>query len=145
MQCSKQSKASDEAVFSNLKNHNNIENRKYVSVLETVRIMTSCKDAIIVASEMAGVVNRINEAGMNEQLYEFLKNVMQTDKMIYAVTAEQYLNATKLFRERMQNGTLPEPMHIERYHQVKEEKKEETAEERIVNLFGKEQVEIIQE
>ena len=145
VQCSKQSKASDEAVFSNLKNHNNIENRKYVSVLETVRIMTSCKDAIIVASEMAGVVNRINEAGMNEQLYEFLKNVMQTDKMIYAVTAEQYLNATKLFRERMQNGTLPEPMHIERYHQVKEEKKEETAEERIVNLFGKEQVEIIQE
>ena len=107
--------------------------------------MTSCKDEIIVASEMAGVVNRINEAGMNEQLYEFLKNVMQTDKMIYAVTAEQYLNATKLFRERMQNGTLPEPMHIERYHQVKEEKKEETAEERIVNLFGKEQVEIIQE
>ena len=82
---------------------------------------------------------------MNEQLYEFMKNTMHTDKMIYAITETQYLSATKAFRERMQNGTLPSPMKIVRYHQVTEEKKEETPADRIINLFGKDQVEIIQE
>ena len=50
------------------------------------------------------------ESTMNEQLYEFMKNTMHTDKMIYAITETQYLSATKAFRERMQNGTLPSPM-----------------------------------
>ena len=96
-------------------------------------------------SKVQQIVNRINESTMNEQLYEFMKNTMQTDKMIFAITEDQYLNATKLFRERMQNKTLPSPMKITRYHQVEEEKKEESPADRIMNLFGKDQVEIIED
>ena len=145
VQCSKQSKAADETTFALMKNHNTIDNRKYISVLENVRVAASCDDGIIVMSKVQQIVNRINESTMNEQLYEFMKNTMQTDKMIFAITEDQYLNATKLFRERMQNKTLPSPMKITRYHQVEEEKKEESRADRIMNLFGKDQVEIIED
>ena len=145
VQCNKQSKASDENTFSMLKNYNGMDTRKYISILENVRVAASCNDAIIVMTKVQQIVNRINESVMNEQLYEFMKNTMHTDKMIYAITETQYLSATKAFRERMQNGTLPSPMKIVRYHQVTEEKKEETPADRIINLFGKDQVEIIQE
>ena len=145
VQCNKQSKASDENTFSMLKNYNGMDTRKYISILENVRVAASCNDAIIVMTKVQQIVNRINESVMNEQLYEFMKNTMHTDKMIYAITETQYLSATKAFRERMQNGTLPSPMKIVRYHQVTEEKKEKTPADRIINLFGKDQVEIIQE
>ena len=145
VQCSKQSKAADENMFAMISSHSTLENRKYTSVLENVRVATSCDDAILVMTKVPQIVNRINEAVMNEQLYEFLKTTMQTDKMIFAITEEQYLSATQSFRQRMQSKTLPAPMKISRYHQVTEEKKEETPVDRIMNLFGKDQVEIIQE
>ena len=65
--------------------------------------------------------------------------------MPFAVTVDQYEAAVKEFRPRYANGTLPEKMAIERWQKQEETTAEVSAEESVMNLFGKENVEVIDE
>jgi len=78
---------------------------------------------------------------MNQELYRFVKDKLNTDKMLYAVTKDEFRSAAKEFSVRMKNGSLPEARVIERYSF--EEKREPTSEEKVIALFGKENVDVV--
>ncbi len=138
--CDKQSKVSDENTFAMLKSHSTIENRKYINLLDMSEIAASGKDIILLKCKQQAVVNRINAVEMNRELYFFLKNDMSTDKVVCAIQSDAFTKAREKFRERMLNGTLPAKKVIEKY--IPEHINEETPEEKVLNFFGKENVEI---
>lgn len=144
VQCNKQYKSEDEAVFASMKENATMQNRKYISLLESTKIAASGKDIILVYAGMQAMVNRINAETMNRELYLYLKESLNTDKMIYAITEDSFRQATSSFVTRRKEGTLPEAMKVERYTS-EEEKKEESSVDKVLSLFGKENVEIIQE
>lgn len=139
VQCDKPSKASDEQMLEKLSDDKKLEDRKYTALLQSTAVGASGTDCLLL---IAGAVSakRINEKKMNRELYFFLKEQRNTDKMLYAVTKEQYKEATELFVKRMKD--LPEPMKIEKYQKAEAEK-EETPEEKTLKLFGKNNVEVI--
>ena len=78
---------------------------------------------------------------MNEEIYRFLKKRLEIDKMVFAVTEQEFKDASRQFRTLMHSNQLPEACHIERYSDAV--KKEATQEDKIKELFGAENVEII--
>lgn len=141
--CDKESKAHDDNTWLLLGNHASLASRKYTTLLKDTRIAASGKDCILLMSDKESVVNRINSEKMNRELYEFMKDDMQTDKMLYAVSNDSFKEATNAFREAMRNNTLPEAMKVEKYSNEKEEIKEESIEDKVKKLFGEENVEVI--
>ena len=141
VQCDKQSKVTDENTMAMLKSYSSIENRKYTSLLESMTIAASGQNVILLKGSVQAVINRINESKMNEEIYWFMKETMHTDKVVYAIDESMFKQATATFITKMKSHTLPEPMHIEKY--VKQENKEESSEDKVFSIFGKENVEVI--
>jgi hypothetical protein len=68
--------------------------------------------------------------------------------MPFLVTADVYENAVSRFRTCYQSGTLPEPMEVERYRREPEKTEEEKTidiEQKVIDLFGKENISIVEE
>ena len=141
VQCDKNSRVSDENTLAMVDSYASLKNRKYTTLLDETKIGASGKDCILLITGQQAVANRINAEKMNRELYFFLKDTMNTDKMLYAITEDAFKNATNAFRTAMKTKTLPEPLKIERY-QV-EEKQEEKPEDKVKKLFGEDNVEII--
>lgn len=141
VQCNKKSKVTDENTMAMLQSYSSIENRKYISLLDGMAIAASGPDVILLKGNVQAVINRINESKMNEELYWFMKNTMQTDKVIFAIEESMFKQATASFVTKMKNGALPEPMHIQKYE--KKVKKEVSAEKKVFDIFGKENVEVL--
>lgn len=139
--CDKANKTTDENTFMMLDSYATLENRKYTSVLKECKVAASGKDCILLCTSMSSFVNRINDEKMNRELYKFMKTVLHTDKMIFAVDTEQFKEATQTFREAMINKKLPEPIKIERYTEEKQEEMSSIA--KVKELFGEENVEIV--
>ena len=78
---------------------------------------------------------------MNRDMYYFFRDRLEIDKMIYAITSEDFIAASGEFRVLMKEDRLPEAVKVERYK--KEEEKTETSEDRVKALFGEDNVEII--
>jgi hypothetical protein len=66
---------------------------------------------------------------------------MNIDKIIFAITDSDFREASAQFRILMRDNNLPEACKVEKY--TEETEKEETPEDRVLALFGKENVEII--
>lgn len=141
VQCNKQEKTADENIFARLSEYATMDNRKYISMLEGVRIAASGKDVILLSGGLQAVINRINSEKTNQEIYTFLKDTLHTDKIVFAISEQQFKDATASFICRRKENTLPEPMRIRKYDEQVEH--EETVEDRVINLFGKENVEII--
>lgn len=141
VQCNKQSKVTDENTMAMLKSYSSIENRKYTSLLESMTIAASGPNVILLKGSVQAVINRINEIKMNEEIYWFMKETMHTDKMVYAIDEGMFKQATATFVIKMKNNTLPDPMKIERY--IRKEENEESSEQKVLSIFGKENVEVI--
>ncbi|MBR4162178.1 MAG: DNA polymerase III subunit gamma/tau [Solobacterium sp.] len=139
--CDKVSKSHDEEVFRNLSSMMDLENRKYTTLLNDTKIAASGKDCILLLCRAQAVANRINDPEMNKELYYFLKEKCNLDKMIFAITEQAFKEASSEFRALWQVNSLPDGMNIEKYQT--EEVKEKTPEEKIIELFGKDNVEII--
>lgn len=139
--CDKASKAQDEEAFRKLSSMMDLESRKYTTLLNDTKIAASGKDCILVLCRANAVANRINDPEMNQKLYYFLKEKCNLDKMLFAITEHAFKEASSEFRALWQINSLPEGMKIEKY-QI-EEIKEKTPEEKVIELFGKDNVEII--
>ncbi len=141
VQCRKDEKKTDEELYDHVYAMMDLISRKYTALLHDTKIGASGKDCLILVCSNTAAADRINDRKMNEELYRFVKKRIGIDKMIFAVTESQFKEASRTFRTLMHSNQLPEACHIERYPE--EEKREETAEEKIKALFGAENVEII--
>jgi acetoacetate decarboxylase len=70
---------------------------------------------MIVTSREKAVARNLSDPEFNRGLYRFLKQEMKIDKMVYAVTQEQFRSLTALYIDRMNSNSLPAPMKIQRY------------------------------
>lgn len=140
VQCNKQSKAEDDVKLNKINTLFDMESKKYTSLLEETKVGTSGKDCLILISDSKVLANRMNEETMNRNLYQFIKEQLQIDKMMYVTTSENFKNATVQYVELMKANNLPEPMKIVR-HQIEKEK-EITLEERAKDIFNPDILEI---
>lgn len=137
VQCNKQTKASDENTIAMVHSYGDLKNRKYTSLLEDAKVGASGNDCILLVVPQV-IANRINDKEMNRELYFFMKDTMDTDKMLFATTAETLKEAVQKFATLMKVKQLPEAMKIEKYQL--NQGKEEKPEEKVLNLFGEENV-----
>ncbi len=140
VQCNKQSKAEDDVKLNKINTLFDMESKKYTSLLEETKVGASGKDCLILISDSKVLANRMNEETMNRNLYQFIKEQLQIDKMMYVTTSENFKNATVQYVELMKANNLPEPMKIVR-HQIEKEK-EITLEERAKDIFNPDILEI---
>ncbi len=143
VQCDKEEKARSEEAFKNILNIQDLEKAKYVEVLKEAIVGASGKDCLILLTKNDALANMMNEKEMNKELYFFINDELGIDKMIYAQTVDGFKNSANKYRELMKEGKLPEAKIITKYEKVKT--KEETPEDKILALFGEENVEIIGE
>ena len=141
VQCRKDEKKMDEEAFDHVYSMMDLISRKYTSLLQDTKIGASGKDCLILICRNEPVAQRINDRKMNEEIYRFLKKRLELDKMVFAVTEQQFKDASRQFRTLMHSNQLPEACHIKRYSDAV--KKEATPEDKIKELFGAENVEII--
>ena len=141
VQCSKQEKKNDESAFERMKDLMGLETRKYTSILKDAKIAASGKDCILLLCKTKAVANIINNEKENRNLYFFIRDHLLTDKMLYAITEDEFRNASNLFRVMMREDRLPEACQIQRY--ADETKAVETPEDKVIQLFGKDNVQII--
>ncbi len=139
--CDKQSKVTDENTFSMLDSYGDLTNRKYTSLLKECKVVASGKDCILITSDMSSIVNRINSEKMNKELYGFMKDILHTDKIIFAISNEEFVEATKVFREKMHTGELPDPIQITKYEEDVSE--EISTIDKVKQLFGEENVKVV--
>ena len=131
----------DENTFSMLDSYGDLTNRKYTSLLNECKVVASGNDCILITSDMSSIVNRINSEKMNKELYVFMRDILHTDKILFAITNEEFVEATKTFREKMHTGELPDPIQITKYE---EDTSEETSTiDKVKQLFGEENVKVV--
>ena len=63
--------------------------------------------------------------------------------MVFGLTEDQYKEILNLFTQKVATGTLPNPYKVNRY-KIKKEKEIKPI-DRVIDLFGLENVEIIEE
>ena len=141
--CNKDSKVSDETKLKNLENVQDIDKAKYVELLSETTLGASGKDCIIFLANNEAIKNMINEKDNNRELYYFLKEDLDIDKMPFAITVNEFKESANKYRELMTAGNLPEAKKITRYK--KKVTKQETPEDKVLALFGEDNVEIIGE
>lgn len=144
VQCDKENKKQDTYLFSMLNNYRfEMESAKYVNVLNKTKVFASGKDCVIVTCSIESIINNLNDTSMNIELYEFIKNKLNIDKMIYGISDSQQQRVSELFMSRKKENTLPNPLLIKKH--IIEKKEDESDLEKLYDLFGKENIEIIEE
>lgn len=139
--CNKQNKLSDENTLSMIGSYADLNHRKYTTVLSECKVAASGNDCILLYTKMQSIANRINEEKMNREIYEFMRDVLHTDKVVFAITEDDFTKAKVEFVNHKKEGTLPEPIQIEKY---KEESSEESSTlEKVKELFGEDNIEIV--
>lgn len=143
VQCNKESKTEDENKLKNLDGIQDLDKAKYVELLRETTLGASGKDCIIFLANNEAVKNMINEKETNRELYYFLKEDLDIDRMPFAITVNEFKDDINKFRELRESGNLPEAKKITRYK--KKTIKQETPEDKVIALFGEDNVEIIGE
>ena len=77
---------------------------------------------------------------MNQELYQFAKETLGIDKMLYIATNEAMKDATLKFIELKKAGNLPQPKSIVRY--IIEKPQEVSTEDKVKAIFNPEILEI---
>ena len=142
----KPEKAEDMLKFQSIGNYlSDLKWARYASLLRNVSIVGSGKNYIVIATESNAEANEINETDRNNEFHDFVTELLGKNKKLFAISKQQQNVIIQEFKDRMINGTLPEPVIIEDV--VIEEKivKEPTQEEVILNLFGEENITITEE
>lgn len=141
VQCNKEEKQKSEDCFAKLSSIEDLSIKKYIALLNDVVVGPAGKDCVLLITKSDAISEIINEAEMNKELYMFTREYLNNKKMLFALTENELKDATEEFRNRMQTNTLPEAMKIKKYKA--EKKSEQTPEEKVIELFGEENVEII--
>ena len=141
VQCNKEEKQKSEDSFAKLSSIEDLSVKKYIALLNDIVVGPAGKDCALLITKSDAISEIINEAEMNKELYMFTREYLNNKKMLFALTENELKDATEEFRNRMQTNTLPEAMKIKKYKA--EKKSEQTPEEKVIELFGEENVEII--
>lgn len=118
---------------------------KYASLLKKCSIVGSGKNYIVVSVDNQALANEINELDIKNEFHDFIFELMQKNKKIFAISKEQQNIVIQEFKERMLAGTLPDPIQIETIENNKIEEKDKTQEEIVLDLFGKENIIVTEE
>lgn len=109
------------------------EKRKYYQLLLGTELFASNKDAMIITASDSQK-NNINQKNVNIDLYKFINNEFGIDKMIYAINEEEKIELINRYKNTPVEKRN-KPVYVEKYH-LEEEKKEESSEDKLKELFG---------
>ncbi len=118
---------------------------KYANLLKKSSIVGSGKNYLVVSVDNQALANEINELDIKNEFQDFIYELMEKNKKVYAISKEQQNSVIKEFKERMIAGTLPDPIQIETVEKNETEIKDKTQEEVVLDLFGKENIIITEE
>ena len=122
----------------------NLSVAKEANLLKDCTIAASGKDFILLAAPYEALSNELNE--MKNEIEPFLWEYLHIEKHLFVITEEMFRECTKLFIQRRAQGTLPQPVVIDpirKKEEIKEEVFEKSTEEKLFDLFGKENIKII--
>jgi len=122
----------------------NLSVAKEANLLKDCTIAASGKDFILLAAPYEALSNELNE--MKNEIEPFLWEYLHIEKQLFVITEEMFKECTKLFIQRRAQGTLPQPVVIDpirKKEDIKEEVFEKSTEEKLFDLFGKENIKII--
>ncbi len=139
VQCSKSDKAAAEPLLAGLL-AGPVMNR-YNAGLRQMKLRAAGKDILLFTGSEAAV-HMFEEPEFELGIYTYLKE-SGIDKAVAAVTEEEYRAAVDEFRSRSRSGTLPEPSVIQRPQAAEKTEQKYDTEQAVLDLFGKENVEII--
>ncbi len=118
---------------------------KQANNLKNAEIMASGENYLILVFNNQAEANDINEKDIKNEFYEFTNVLFKTYKKIFAISLEQKNRVIIDFKERMANGTLPEAYKVEKIEIVKNDEVVITKEQSIIDLFGKDNVIIMED
>lgn len=119
---------------------------KVAGLLKNSSIVASGTNYMILAVDNQALANEINELDSKNELCAFTKELLGVHKKIFAISTDQRNKVIQLFKQRMAEHTLPEPIKIEKITlPKKDEKKELTEEEAVFELFGAENIIVMEE
>ena len=107
------------------------EKRKFYQMLVGTELFASNKDAIIVCGNKNQADN-INTKNNNIELYQFINDEFGIDKMVYAIDTNTKNKLIEMYKKTPAQERN-KPVYVEKYQLSK---KELSAEEKLVNLFG---------
>lgn len=118
---------------------------RLANLLRNKTIVASGTNYIILGVGNQAEANEINEKDSENNFADFLMLLLGKYKKIFAISIKQTEKIIADFKERMANGTLPMPILIEDIVIEKKSIKEKTQEETVLELFGKENITIMEE
>lgn len=113
-----------------------LEYAKYANSLRNITIVASGDKYIVVAVRSELEAKEINEMQLNQGFEDFMEQVLGKAKKIFAIDHIQQTRVLEEFKERMIQGTLPEPVDviISKSNSFNKEKKL-SEEEQMIELF----------
>lgn len=142
----KETKENDKNIWNKLESKSrDLSCAKCATILKSTMIVASGDDFVVITSDTVAEANQINDLQLNQELYFFLKEQLELDKMIYAVSKENFIEITQVFKEKMSSNQLPDSAQITKYKKVVTKEKKKTSEEKLIDLFGQENITIIEE
>lgn len=122
-----------------------LEWAKQANNLKHAEIMASGENYLILIFNNQAEANDINEKDLNNEFCEFTNVLFKTYKKIFAISTEQKDRVISDFKARMANGSLPEAYKIDKIEVVKDDEVVITQEQSVIDLFGKDNVIIMEE
>ena len=143
VQCTKALKAEAETALMKLMDPSKIN--RYSASLRQAELRAAGKDVLLFSAPEAAV-HLMSEPEFAKELYRCLAD-SGLDRMPYVIPEADYRAAVDEYRVRAKAGTLPPAMKIVRYDLsvTKEDEQRFDTEQAVMNLFGSENVEIIDE
>ena len=124
----------DTSKFQNIGNFiSNLEYAKYAATIQNGSIVASGSNYMIICVSSEILAKQINEFELTDGYEEFMEVLLGKPKKIFAIDKVQHTRVIDEFKERMINGTLPEPCEVQL--KVKSEKSELSIEENMKRLF----------
>lgn len=142
----KPEKANDMESFKRIEEYTiNLKWARFANLLKHGTIVGAGYNYIVLAVDNQAEANQINELDSNNELCEFLMELLKKSKKIFAISLDQQKRVIHSFKERMLNGTLPEPIVVEDVFVDTEKDREKTQEEVVLDLFGEGNITVMEE
>ena len=124
---------------------------RIANLLKNGTIRASGERFILICVSYQALANQINDEQQKKDILRFCHECLGLDKHVFAINQEQFNRETADFMERSRNGTLPapvqlDPVNIESIENTTESDEQEVnVIDNVLEMFGKENVEIIEE
>ena len=117
---------------------------KYANLFRNHKLVASGEKHILVAVDNQSIANEINEKDEKSMFFKFMNEILGVKKKVFAISIESEKDLICEFVKRNKARTLPPAVNFEIIDN-EVEKKESTELEIIEGLFGKENIEILED